>query len=285
MIKVFASLMVVLALALPALAQEPAAAPSGPSVKSQEEANAVTMCQQAPDADLRIESCNKLLTDFQDTEFKELANYLLMLSHQQKNDFDNMLIYGERTLEQNPENVGTLISLSYVIPLRTREHDLDKQEKLAKAEDYAKRGLALVPALAKLNPQITDEDWLIMKKDFMAQLHESTGIIASKRQGYPKAEESYRKMLQVANKQTGTMFYRLAEALKQQEKYEEAMNMLDQSIARGGHKMAGGRDAASIMKAEVRRKLAPPAAAAQPPAAPAEATPAPAAPAPATPQP
>ena len=285
MIKVSAFLMAVFALALPALAQEPAAAPSGPSVKSQEEANVVMLCQQAPDADLRIESCNKLLTDFQDTEFKELANYLLMLSHQQKNDFENMLIYGERTLEHNPENIGTLISLSYAIPIRTREHDLDKQEKLAKAEDYAKRGLVLVPAVAKLNPQITDEDWLTMRKDFMAQLHESMGIIASKRAEHPKAEESYRKMLQVANKQTGTMFYRLAEALKQQEKYEEAMNMLDQSIARGGHKMAGGRDAASIMKAEVRRKLAPPAAAALPATAPATATPAPAAPAPAAPQP
>jgi tetratricopeptide (TPR) repeat protein len=285
MIRVLAILMTVFALALPALAQEQAAAPSGPTVKSQEEANAITMCQQAPEADLRIESCNKLLTDFQDTEFKELAYYLLMLSHQQKNDFENMQLYGERTLEQNPENVGTLISLSYAIPIRTREHDLDKQEKLAKAEDYAKRGLALIPAMGKLNPQITDEDWLIMKKDFMAQLHESMGIIASKRQDYPKAEESYRKMLQVADKQTGTMFFRLAEALKQQENYEEAMNMLDQSIARGGHKMAGGRDAASIMKAELRRKLAPPAAAAQPAAAPAVATPAPAAPAPATPQP
>ncbi len=285
MIKVLAILTTVFSLALPALAQAQAEAPSGPMVKSQEEGNAVTMCQQAPEADLRIESCNKLLTDFQDTEFKELAYYLLMLSHQQKNDFENMQLYAERTLEQNPENIGTLISLSYAIPIRTREHDLDKQEKLARAEDYAKRGLALIPAMGKLNPQITDEDWLIMKKDFMAQLHESMGIIASKRQDYPKAEESYRKMLQVADKQTGTMFFRLAEALKQQENYEEAMNMLDQSIARGGHKMAGGRDAASIMKAELRRKLAPPAAAAQPAAAPAAATPTPAAPAPATPQP
>ena len=229
MIKVLAILTTVFSLALPALAQAQAEAPSGPMVKSQEEGNAVTMCQQAPEADLRIESCNKLLTDFQDTEFKELAYYLLMLSHQQKNDFENMQLYAERTLEQNPENIGTLISLSYAIPIRTREHDLDKQEKLARAEDYAKRGLALIPAMGKLNPQITDEDWLIMKKDFMAQLHESMGIIASKRQDYPKAEESYRKMLQVADKQTGTMFFRLAEALKQQENYEEAMNMLDQA--------------------------------------------------------
>ena len=285
MIKTLAVLVTLFTLSVPAFAQEQPAAPTGPQAKSQEELNQMLLCQQAPEADLRIESCNKLLTDFQDTEFKEIAYYLLMLSYQEKNDFENMLVFGERTLEENPENIGTLISLSYALPLRTREHDLDKEEKLARAEDYAKRGMVLLPAMPKLNAQTTDDDWLMMKKSFMSQLHESMGIIASKRQDFPAAEDSYRKMLQVADKQTGTMFYRLAEALKQQEKYEEALNLLDQSIARGGHKMAGGRDAAAIMKAEIKNKMAPPAAPAAAAGAAAPAAPAPAAPAQPAPQP
>ncbi len=273
MIKTLAVLVTVFTLSVPAFGQEAEAAPTGPQAKSQEELNAMLLCQQAPDNDLRIESCNKLLAEYQDTEFKELASYLLMLSYQEKNDFESMLIFGEQTLDLNPENIGALISLSYVIPLRTREHDLDKDEKLAKAEDLAKRGLGLLPVMPKLNAQMADEDWLIMKKDFMSQLHESMGIIASKRQDFPAAEDSYRKMLQVAEKQTGTMFFRLAEALKQQEKYDEALNLLDQSIARGGHKMAGGRDAAAIMKAEIKNKMAAPAAPA--PEAPAQPAPQP----------
>ena len=271
MIRILTVLLTVSTLSLPALGQQagqqPAeqagqqpAEPTGPQAKSQEELNQMLLCQQAPDVDLRIESCNKLLTDYQDTEFKEAAYYLLMLSYQENNDFENMLIFGEQTLEQNPENIGALISLSYVIPIRTREHDLDKDEKLSQAEDFAKRGMTLLPAMAKISPEMTDEDWLIMKKDFMSQLHESMGIVASKREDFPAAETSYRKSLQVADRQTGTMFYRLAESLKEQEKYEEALNLLDQSIARGGHKMAGGRDAASIMKAEIRQKMASPAA-------------------------
>ena len=282
MIKTLAVLVTVFTLSVPAFGQDPAAAPTGPQAKSQEELNAMLLCQQAPDSDLRIESCNKLIAEYPATEFKEVASYLLMLSYQQANDFESMLIFGEQTLELNPENIGALISLSYVIPLRTREHDLDKDEKLAKAEDLAKRGLGLLPVMPKLNAQMTDEDWLIMKKDFMSQLHESMGIIASKRQDFPAAEDSYRKMLQVAEKQTGTMFFRLAEALKQQEKYEEALNLLDQSIARGGHKMTGGRDAAAIMKAETKQKLAPPPA---PAATAAPAAPAPVAPVQPAPQP
>ena len=282
MIKTLAALVTVFTLSVLAFGQDPAAAPTGPQAKSQEELNAMLLCQQAPDTDLRIESCNKLIAEYPDTEFKEVASYLLMLSYQNKNDFESMLIFGEQTLELNPENIGALISLSYVIPLRTREHDLDKEEKLAKAEDLAKRAMVLLPAIPKVNPEMADEDWLMMKKGFMSQLHESMGIIASKRQDYPTAEDSYRKMLQVADKQTGTMFFRLAEALKQQEKYDEALNMLDQSIARGGQKMAGGRDAAEIMKAEIKKKLAPPPA---PAAAAAPAAPAPVAPVQPAPQP
>ncbi len=282
MIKTLAVLVTVFTLSVPAFGQDPAAAPTGPQAKSQEELNAMLLCQQAPDTDLRIESCNKLIAEYPDTEFKEVASYLLMLSYQNKNDFESMLIFGEQTLELNPENIGALISLSYVIPLRTREHDLDKEEKLAKAEDLAKRAMVLLPAIPKVNPEMADEDWLMMKKGFMSQLHESMGIIASKRQDYPTAEDSYRKMLQVADKQTGTMFFRLAEALKQQEKYDEALNMLDQSIARGGQKMAGGRDAAEIMKAEIKKKLAPPPAPAE---AAAPAAPAPVAPVQPAPQP
>ena len=49
------------------------------------------------------------------------------------NDFDNMLLYGGMVLDSNPAagvKVGTLISLANAIPLRTREFDLDKEEKL-----------------------------------------------------------------------------------------------------------------------------------------------------------
>ena len=60
-----------------------------------------------------------------------------------------MLLYGENTLELNPDNIDTLVSLSYAIPARTGEFDLDKDEKLAKAEDYAKRALLAIPHSGK----------------------------------------------------------------------------------------------------------------------------------------
>lgn len=232
-----------LLVALPLLGQQP---------KSQEELDALLAMQKAPTPDAKIEAAKNFLTDFKDTDFKEFANYILMLAYQQKNDFENMLLYGERTLSINPDNVGTLISLANAIPMRTREYDLDKDEKLAKAEDFAKRSLALIPNLAKPNPDMPDDQWLLAKKDFMASAHESIGLVAMKRENYGVAEENFRKSLDVSAEQTAATFFYLGQALKEQGKNEEAISALDQSIERGDFKMGDGRPAAATLKAELQ---------------------------------
>ena len=82
-----------------------------PQPKSQEELDAILAIQDAQAADERISAAQTLLTEFKDTEFKEFANYMMMRSYQQKNDFENMVLYGETTLEHNLDNVGVLLQL------------------------------------------------------------------------------------------------------------------------------------------------------------------------------
>ena len=195
------------------------------------------------------------------TEHRENALYLTMLAYQQSNDFEGMVTYGEMVLEENPEHWGALLAMAYVVPLRTREHDLDKDEKLAQSEAYAKRALDVVPRTANPNPEaIPEDEWLVRKKDLMADAHKSLGRIAQKRNDWATMEASFRQALQVASEQTGELFYQVAKALKEQGKTDDALAMLDQSIARGGYKMPNGRDAAAILKAELTK----PAAAAAP---------------------
>lgn len=283
-------------LAAPMMAQD------GPRPKTQEEADSINACMGAPDMESRLELCQKFVTDyaksdfremalwmacttapqvpiggikncedlvieFKNTEHKQGALYLTMLGYQQSNDFEGTVTYGELVLEENPEHWGALLGLAYVLPLRTREHDLDKEEKLAQAEAYAKRALDVVPRTPNPNPEaITDDDWLLQKKDLMAEIHKAMGAIAIKREDWPGAEASYRQSLQMANEQTGEHFYHVAKALKEQGKGDEAVAMLDQSIARGGFKMTNGRDAASILKAEIVMANQPAAGAAPAPA-------------------
>jgi tetratricopeptide (TPR) repeat protein len=225
---------------------------AGQQPKSKEEVDALIALQSAQTPDERIAAAQKLLTDFKDTEFKETANYVLMLAYQQKNDFENMLLYGERTLSINPDNAGTLISLANAIPMRTREFDLDKDEKLAKAEDFAKRSLTVIPNLAKPNPEMPDDQWLMAKKDFMASAYESLGLVAMKRKSYPAAEENLRKSLEISAEQTAAAFFYLGQVLKEQGKKDDAIAALDQAIARGDFQLGDGRPAAATLKAEIQ---------------------------------
>jgi tetratricopeptide (TPR) repeat protein len=225
---------------------------SGQQPKSPEEVNALIALQNAQTPEQRIEAAEKLLTDFKDTEFKETANYVLMLAHQQKNDFENMLLFGERVLSINPDNTGALISLANAIPMRTREFDLDKDEKLAKAEDFAKRALTLIPNQEKPSPDMPDDQWLMAKKDFMASVYESLGLVAMKRKIYDSAEENFRKSIDVGSEQPAAAFFYLGQALKEQGKKDEAIAALDQAITRGDFQLGDGRPAAATLKAEIQ---------------------------------
>jgi tetratricopeptide (TPR) repeat protein len=162
-----------------------------------------------------------------------------------------MLIFGDETLKHNADNVGVLLQLSFAIPTRTREFDLDKEEKLAKAEDYAKRAITLVPNLPKMDPNLPDEEWLMTKKDFMSQANESLGLIALKRENYDAAIESFTKALDLAGEQSGATFYHLASAYHKAGKKTEALETINKSIAAGGMQMTDGQNAAELLKKEI----------------------------------
>ena len=250
--KTILQVAMMLALCAPLFAQV-----ADPRPKSQKEAEALMAIQDATDPDVRIEAIHSLLTGFKNTEFKEYANFMMMLSYQQKNDFEMMLLYGESTLAINPTNLDTLLSLGYAIPARTGEFDLDKEEKLAKAEDFAKRALLAIPTLENTNEDITPEAWLVAKKNYMSQAHDSLGLIAMQRKDYAAAEGSFRQSLQVAGEQGATTFYHLARTLRELDKNDEAMEMIDKAIAAGGVMTGSGQDLAKVVKAQlIKAKVA-----------------------------
>ena len=247
--KRFFSLAALLAVLAPILAAQP-------QFKTQEEFDGFVAIQNAASLDERIEAGTAFMANFPDSDAKGLAAYMLMLSYQGKNDFENMMIYGDETLASTTDpgvTVGVLVSLSNAIPNRTREFDLDKEEKLSKAEDYAKRAITMIPMLQKVDPNISDDDWLMTKKNFMSQCHESIGLIAVKREDFPAAEESLRKSLDLSTDPLPSALYNLGLALHRQGKKDEAINIADRCMTAGGYKLADGTDLCSKLKVDAGR--------------------------------
>jgi len=191
----------------------------------------------------------EFLVKFPDSELKAIVYRLEMQAYQQKNDFLNMKETGEKALKEDPNDAVTLILLASAIPERTRENDLDRDQKLAQAEDYAKRALVAVDKLEKPSPQMPDADWEKVRNDARAQSYAALGLVALQRKQYQTAEEAFKKAVDMQSQKDPVVFWRLGLAYEFTKKYEQAREAFKQAVDLGGVQ-AGGRD---LAKEELQR--------------------------------
>ncbi len=198
--------------------------------KSNKEIEALQAIQTAQDPDARIAAIENLLTKFADTEFKPMVLTMAAQTEQQKGDYEKMVIYCDRALEADPKSYTAMLMLASGGANHTREFDLDKEEKLAKAEKNAKTALELIPSATKPNPAISDDQWAIMKKDFTSQGHEALGLVAVARKNYEGAIAEFKTSVEMAGTPDPATAVRLGSAYNSAGKYDEAIATLDKVI-------------------------------------------------------
>ena len=199
--------------------------------KGKMEAEMINAVFQAPDPDTRIAAVETLLTKFHDTEYKALALYMAAVSCEQKNDFEKLVIYGERTLEADPKFFAVMLMMARGYAQKTREHDFDKDEKLAKVDKWATEGIALAKDAPKLNTNIADPDWEAAKKDFASQGHEALAMSALVRKKYDVAATEFSNALSNMAKPDPATQARLGSTYNLQSKWDDALAILDKANA------------------------------------------------------
>lgn len=222
--KKILSLVAGLALAAPGIWAQP-------KPKSQKEYEALMAIQSAATPQAQIEAVDKLLTNFADTEFKPMALQIATQAAQQAGDMEKMTVYAERTLKEDPKNFMVMLMLSQSIAQRTREFDLDKEEKLKSAEKYANDGLGILKTAAKPRPDLPDDQWASAKKDFEAQGYEALGIVAMVRKKFPEAAEQFKKAVDTQATPDPATKVRLASAYNNAGNYDGAILVLDAVLA------------------------------------------------------
>ena len=169
-----------------------------PKVKSQKEVDAIMAIQNALDPDSKIKAVEELIAKFSDTEFKAIALQMATFAAQQKNDFEQMMVYGERTLEADPKNYAVMVIMSSTLAQKTREFDLDKEEKLSRAEKLANDALKILETAPRPRPEVTDQQWEEAKNEFRSQAYEGLGLVAAARKNNEKAIAEFKKALEVS---------------------------------------------------------------------------------------
>jgi tetratricopeptide (TPR) repeat protein len=209
-----------------------------PRAKSQDELDAYQKFIRESNTDQQIKMIEDFLLAYPNTELKEYAYQAATQAYQAKNDFNKVLTYGELTISENPNNLVALLIMAAAIPERTTKTDLDKEQKLTDAEQYANRALE---TLEKMPPpaNMTPEQWAPVKRDAESTPHSALGMIALIREDYPKAESEFNAATQLAAKADPVVLYRLGLCYSFEKKYDPAIQALDRSASSGGVKVGG----------------------------------------------
>lgn len=216
-----------------ALISAQTANPKAPQPKSQKELEALQAmfgAYQAQNVDGTIEAAKNLITKFADSDFKATAFMMAAESYRQKNDVENAVVQAELALQADPKYYAAMVLIAGITAQRTREFDLDKEEKLAKAEKTAKEALEIIQTAPKLNPGITDEQWEGAKKGYASQAYEALGMAAMVRKNYEACATNLNSALDTPMPDPST-YVRLGNCLRMLKKYDEALAVLDKALA------------------------------------------------------
>jgi tetratricopeptide (TPR) repeat protein len=195
-----------------------------------DEDKATSTATRGAAADVVIKDANDLLAKYPDTDYKAIVQMHLAQAYHYKNDDPKAISIGEQSLEGDPNSYETLLLMSEIYSRSTRTTDLDKDDRLAKADKYAKQALTLIPKATKPNPNISDADWAQAQGAENQRAYLSMGY-ASVVAGKPSdADASFQKAFDVFSPDP-VEFLRIARAYAVAKNYDEAIKWDDKAAA------------------------------------------------------
>ena len=202
-----------------------------PKVKTQKEALDFNAIQQATTVDARIAAADKFVVDHPTSQLKSLALYFAADASERKNDGPKAIAYAETALEADPKNYLAMLLISGELAKSTRENDLDKEEKLSRAEKFANDAIPAINSAVKPNAQMPEDQWTAQKKDDLSQVHEDLGMVAVARKKYDVAITEFKTAVDGAATPQASTMVRLGTAYDQAGKPDEGIAVLDKVLA------------------------------------------------------
>jgi len=210
-----------------------ATAPAGkrpPQAKTQEEFKAYNDAVALTDAAAQEKAAGDFATKFPDSELRPLLYKAVMHGYQQANNADKMMAMAEKILTYDPDDPEALLGVSQVLAERTRDTDLDRDQKLAEATKDAQR--ALVTVDTDIPTTGLPQERIDAFKGFIrSEAYAILGTIEFNKKAWADAEGDLRKSIDAFPQQVDPVaVFRLSVALDMQNKYPEALKYANQAV-------------------------------------------------------
>jgi tetratricopeptide (TPR) repeat protein len=198
--------------------------------KTPAEQQAVQAMLQAQTADDKIKAVDELVEKFPNTAYKAFALEQEAEAYQSKNDNTKAMVYAEQALMADPMNFDAENLLANVLAATTRDTDLDKEEKLKRAEKYANDAIETLKTAPKppMFGNMSDDTWTKVKGQATALAYQALGNIALVNKKTDEAVAFFQKGIE-ANPDPILMI-RTGRALLTAKKPDEAILWFDKAI-------------------------------------------------------
>lgn len=203
-----------------------------PAAKTAEEGAAYQAIVNNPD----VTAAEAAAKDFEakngQSELRGPIYQNLMYRYQQANNADKTIEMGRKALQFDPDQPMALVTVASVLSERTKETDLDRDQRLAEAMQDAQRALTGMDAwLATAPPPVTDQLAQSMKPVLSSFAHAAMGMVEMTRKNPGEAEKHYRMAVELNTiRPEAITWLRLALALDAQKKYVEALPAANRAV-------------------------------------------------------
>ncbi|MGA2413970.1 MAG: hypothetical protein ABSF59_05960 [Candidatus Sulfotelmatobacter sp.] len=214
-------------------AGQAAAAPAGkrpPQAKTQPEFDAYKTATAITDPAAQEKAAADFATKFPDSELRPLLYKNVMHEYQQGNNADKMMEMAQKVLTYDPDDPEALLGVAQVLAERTRDTDLDKDQRLAEAKKDAERSLVTVDT--DIPTAGYPPEQLNAYKGFLrSEAYAILGTIDFNAKSWADAEGSLRKSIDAYPQQVDPIaVFRLSVALDMQNKYPDALKYANQAV-------------------------------------------------------
>jgi tetratricopeptide (TPR) repeat protein len=202
-----------------------------PQAKTQPEFDAYKAAAASTDVATLEKAADDFATKFPDSELRILLYKNAMRLYQSANNAEKTDAIGRKVLGLDADDPEALIIVAEVIAEKTRDSDIDKDQRFGEATSLAQKATQTVDTDISVPANTPQEKIDAYKALLRSNAYSILGTIEFKKENYPAAQEYLQKSIDAFPSQPDpVVVLRLALALDKQQKYPEALKAANRAV-------------------------------------------------------